>query len=412
MPTARSCAQLTQLLRYDSAISDMMGAYKQKVEFLDLSWNDLGPEEAAILARAIDEESSLKVLNLAGNSVAGAAAEYGAMLANSKLEEVDFSSTDMRGKELKLVASGLIRSSTIRKMNLSGNPLGPVGIRAVVQLLVAPPEGLRCIYKLWDCDFKIEDEAETGGVATDAETEDGAMEVQEIVARKAKKRGGVVDSKEVVDDDTIAHLLWVLESCFNDDEDRKEMLDAICFERYPVRTVQAYDLAKVLKDDAGKPSLFVDALCRLFPLAVDKGKWDQVVMARLAPHEAKQFRSRVGAFYTFGDLRQNDTGRFLLDLDEEGRRPCDRQVALLLIKSNLRARDRVSKEGGLDLSQKGNGNAFRNEKYNGHPFKYHEDGSVHPFDLSDPAQLPSTGLLELDFCTPCVDWGWIEGSCR
>ena len=191
-------------VRLASAIADMMQAYNQQVEELDLAWNDFGPDEGIIIARAIDDESPLKILNLAGNSIAGAAAEQGEMLARSKLEKLDISYTQMCGSELQLVAVGLAQSSTMRRINLSGNALGETGMRAVVPLLVTPPKDLHCTFKLWDCDFRIEDQAAD---ATFFEPAEVNVDVLEKTVDAVRRRGGVVDADEPVDDETIDHLL-------------------------------------------------------------------------------------------------------------------------------------------------------------------------------------------------------------
>ena len=153
-------------------------------------------------ARAFATTPSLTLnllFSVAGNSVAGAAAEQGEMLARSKLEKLDISYTHMCGSELELVAVGLAQSSTMRRIDLSGNALGATGMRAIIPLLVAPPKEFHCTFKIWDCDFKIEDQAVAPAGVSAA--------VQGKTVKAVRRRGVVVDANEPVDDETIDHLL-------------------------------------------------------------------------------------------------------------------------------------------------------------------------------------------------------------
>ena len=94
---------------------------------LDLSWNNLGPAGAELLATALKTNTTLTNLNLSRNKLGPAGAESlaKALKTNTTLTNLDLSGNNLGPASAESLATALKISSTLANVNLSDNNLGP-----------------------------------------------------------------------------------------------------------------------------------------------------------------------------------------------------------------------------------------------------------------------------------------------
>ena len=94
---------------------------------LDLSWNNLGPAGAELLATALKTNTTLTNLNLSRNKLGPAGAESlaKALETNTTLTNLDLSGNNLGPASAESLATALKISSTLANVNLSDNNLGP-----------------------------------------------------------------------------------------------------------------------------------------------------------------------------------------------------------------------------------------------------------------------------------------------
>ena len=94
---------------------------------LDLSWNNLGPAGAEFLATALKTNTTLTNLNLSRNKLGPAGAESlaKALKTNTTLTDLDLSGNTLGPASAESLVKALKISSTLANVNLSDNNLGP-----------------------------------------------------------------------------------------------------------------------------------------------------------------------------------------------------------------------------------------------------------------------------------------------
>ena len=94
---------------------------------LDLSWNNLGPAGAELLATALKTNTNLTNLNLSRNKLGPAGAESlaKALKTNTTLTNLDLSGNTLGPASAESLVKALKISSTLANVNLSDNNLGP-----------------------------------------------------------------------------------------------------------------------------------------------------------------------------------------------------------------------------------------------------------------------------------------------
>jgi len=118
----------------------------------------------------------------------------------------------------------------------------------------------------------------------------------------------------------------------------------------------------------------------LYPRIVGFKKHREKIIDKLKPETLPRFVKDLGAmWYTNPD---NPTGHYRLDLAVE----VDRQCALRLQEFSNEERDERKRLKLFDLSQKGNGENWRNEKY-----------KKRPFTVTESYLIPDEGVLEFDY---------------
>lgn len=460
-------------IRDCEGLAEVLSLYGQKIEDLDLSWNKLGARAGRAIAEAISDNTALRRLDLSYNNLKNSMQAFQAALReNTTLGDLDLSFNAIN----EVGCFSLMRNNPwqgLRVLRLNGNPLGPMGARIIIGLILNPPQDFSCTIMVHDCNFTLEtlgtEEARevqqeqrkmvaSRGIEGSSSSSSSSSSASSSVSLSSSFNTKMIDRSDrlgsqlqmqakikAMDNETASHLLWVLQECFNHNIGRKLVVDALCSEGYAVTCLQALSIVSLFRGDSTVPSILVDSMTRLYPQTVDIEQWDDVVMTAVELHERKEFRQKIGAFYSFSAT--NPTGHYKLDLDTTGPRPCDRLVAQMLLSINIRERTHRINSKMIDLSQQGNWQNFRNETYNGKPFVYraptsgtgerkggttsdssrssssnhtgsnnnNDDkgggngsgaagggnprpwGTVTPFDLTEVGCLPSRGILELDY---------------
>jgi len=110
---------------------------------------------------------------------------------------------------------------------------------------------------------------------------------------------------------------------------------------------------------------------------------DDVFVSRLKGSDGEALRAMLGPMYGFNP--RNATGHYKLDLSD----PWQNRIACKLVDLSSSEKKRQSQLDLKDLSQHGTQECWRNECYDGVPFKYSPLSFV----------IPSEGILELDYAT-------------
>ena len=105
---------------------------------LDLSWNNLGPAGAELLAISLKTNTTLTNLNLSRNKLGPAGAEslVKALKTNTTLTNLDLSSNKLGPASAESLATALKISSTLTNVNLSDNNLGPTVAKSLATALI------------------------------------------------------------------------------------------------------------------------------------------------------------------------------------------------------------------------------------------------------------------------------------
>lgn len=107
---------------------------------LQLYGNHLGPAGVRHIIRAMEQNKEIRTLNIGNNNGTDAVCEdIGEMLnANATLEDLDLRLNSISPEGIReLCKRGLVKNTTLRKLTLSGNPIGPVGGEEVSKALTS-----------------------------------------------------------------------------------------------------------------------------------------------------------------------------------------------------------------------------------------------------------------------------------
>ena len=131
----------------------------QVVRVLDMSWNRISNTQAIAVAEAFKHNSTIRVLRLAHNTFGHGdgcqifATAIEGEKGNSTLEFVDLSFNQI-GEEAGLVLAFALQSNTtLETLILDGNPLGRLGIREMLRVMTASSDlreisfdEVRCVF--------------------------------------------------------------------------------------------------------------------------------------------------------------------------------------------------------------------------------------------------------------------------
>ena len=104
---------------------------------LDLSFNELGPEGGAAVAKALEDNDSLTLLRLDNNRIGaeGAMAIAQALKVNGSLKSLKLRNNDIGDQGGKAVAKALHINSSLTSLRIGSNDLGPEGGAAFAEAL-------------------------------------------------------------------------------------------------------------------------------------------------------------------------------------------------------------------------------------------------------------------------------------
>lgn len=120
------------------AIADLVrSSSPRRMHKLDLSWNSIAGAGATALAEALQSNYTLTDLNLAYN-VMGQATWIlaGALRSNDTLEFIDLTSNQMDSRGVLVLSELLIEGSRLHSVVLDENPIGAIGARALLRVLL------------------------------------------------------------------------------------------------------------------------------------------------------------------------------------------------------------------------------------------------------------------------------------
>ena len=146
------------------------------------------------------------------------------------------------------------------------------------------------------------------------------------------------------------------------------------------RVFRCSDLQHILKcfDGAG---FKMKAIAHLWGSIWDQDEVLRTATTLLGPNGLAELKAELGGSYAFN--RHNATGHYVLNLDNE----YDQMVIRRLKEISSEERKTRQKNELLDLSQKGNGEGWRNETLDEEPIVID----------SNTWKLPTDGILEFDF---------------
>ena len=110
---------------------------------LDVSWNNLRGEAGEQLLLAFKDNFTVKKLNLSYNLFGVSSVEFPAAIIkfaevlqdNTRLKEIDLSNNWIDTKSAFCLAHGLRVNTTLKSININGNPIGSSGIKFFLQSL-------------------------------------------------------------------------------------------------------------------------------------------------------------------------------------------------------------------------------------------------------------------------------------
>jgi len=100
---------------------------------VDLSWKDIGDDEARSIAVAVRDTTTLKSISLYHNSIGtdGAEAIAAALSENTTVESLGLGSNRIGDDGAKSMASALERNATLRELYIGNNAIGDDGAKAL-----------------------------------------------------------------------------------------------------------------------------------------------------------------------------------------------------------------------------------------------------------------------------------------
>eukprot|EP00656_Telonema_subtile_P046537 TRINITY_DN5301_c0_g1_i2.p1 TRINITY_DN5301_c0_g1~~TRINITY_DN5301_c0_g1_i2.p1 ORF type:complete len:721 (-),score=159.62 TRINITY_DN5301_c0_g1_i2:55-2217(-) len=393
---------------------------------LDLSWNRLGDRGVCALSRGLHQAKALTELNLSYNSIA----ERGACVFFDTLHGVDGPCT------------------SLISINISNNPIGTVGTSELLRLL---SENLELQIDCTGCNLQAHDHnvmeldqigANTPPVAAVVDDEDSSDEDREPVRnlteltfelnRPFERLCAHRLAERCYEDPKGVEGAWVTSTLnsvkFSIPKEQPEALDWLPVEGTLLAGLdlaplpaassrqdplvrarrQALQVQKLLKQrksseapaDVRKPLSAIQACAALPALRRVKSRQmrvkmiadsyvqildrehDEVFLTQLSVKDLTALENLLGND-VFGFNERNPTGSYTLDMAQE----YQRDVALKMVELGQHDKLRSATLGGKNLSQAGNGEAWRNTCMNGEPFVYSMPGW----------NPPNSGILTFDY---------------
>eukprot|EP00603_Paraphysomonas_imperforata_P008260 CAMPEP_0114432380 /NCGR_PEP_ID=MMETSP0103-20121206/11125_1 /TAXON_ID=37642 ORGANISM="Paraphysomonas imperforata, Strain PA2" /NCGR_SAMPLE_ID=MMETSP0103 /ASSEMBLY_ACC=CAM_ASM_000201 /LENGTH=1408 /DNA_ID=CAMNT_0001602053 /DNA_START=145 /DNA_END=4371 /DNA_ORIENTATION=- len=426
--------QIVKLLKYEGCA----------ISWLDLSWNEFNSTSGETLANALTENKSLTSLDLSSNALRDEGGQHIAacLLSNKRLQEVYLALNNIGGKTCFIFSKVLRRHPSMKRLNLSDNPLTEAGARSIFRTIL---KGLRCFVMMQSCTFNSEnglfkhsnpslDSPYTLDLAMPYEVSilselinmvnnsTSHCTFRNISYKPNSKDKAVEISSEIVDGETylrcgsnpwgipstgqltvhFQHQLTIPqedmaidELAFNtilaivvnarSENDRKNWLFLMCMDAY-FTTSQAQDLIDILDDRRllGPGGISVVEFFRcIWSNIIDTQNIYDFMYHNLDDSERISLMHLL-SFEKFKFNWINPTGHWRLDLSNR----VQRSVMMQLIALNIVESKASKKARRGDTSQKGNWCNFRNEKIN---------SSSIEIGMEFSKSLPWSGVLEFDY---------------
>lgn len=136
-----------------SALCAYLSCKQCTLSHLDLSWNNIAEQGSTEFATAISYNESLTSLNLASNSMndLGGQRFIHSLQFNSQLRDVNLSQNGISNLSCFVVAKVMKGHPSMEVLDLSLNPLGEAGARAIFRTIL---RGLACFVIMKGCSYK------------------------------------------------------------------------------------------------------------------------------------------------------------------------------------------------------------------------------------------------------------------
>ncbi|CAM9404329.1 unnamed protein product [Chrysoparadoxa australica] len=403
---------------------------------LDLSYNHIKGEQAALLVEALGQNGRLRVVRLAYNGFGGEKVYRKlsvALQVNHKIEELDISYNGVGCAATLALMAAMMDNSTLKKLNLNGNALGKGGGEAVFQTLAhgnRPSSGLSFEISIVDCiinDRGAEEQRGMKGQLFDPRAPNGyykldlsvpydRMQAKQLAQlacmqsgecwRGEKLNGVLFDFSEeegwelpssgILEltflstrplqaqpistqrfDDMLAQLSIHINE--QGDEQAGVIIVSSMLKNLSLTTEQSIALLGMFSFSGAR----IEVSCLLYKHSCNTERGLQI-LACLNQLEAIKAEVALGNYYDQYSS-SNPTGHYCLLLSK----PNDRLVAIRLAEIAAVEKKAAKLAGKTDTSQKGDWEGFRNCRYEQAPIAF-----------SPSWELPEHGTLEMDYVSP------------
>ncbi|KAJ1473787.1 hypothetical protein T484DRAFT_1834834 [Baffinella frigidus] len=411
------------------------GRESGRLEYLDLSWNAIRGVGAAALGLALVDNRTLRRLNLAWNGVGGSKAFdvwAGVFEKNVVLEELDLSHNSLDERNTIVIAENVRTNEVMTNLQLSDNPLGPIGAKLMFKLMDAFGADRKLVFENCNFDAKskhcpidpadiqgdfsldlsqpyeracakalvriagknIADQWQNcrlNGSPFNVKNFDGSSESMpesgilsacyyKLIQRKA--------AHDVVSEQTFSQLHKMISADDTNEIDRLALVIGVAGDL----TIDCKQLCKMVEAVEGSnlkfckmveavegSNLKVGLVKHMFSRLVDRNNFSSVSDS-LSQEELAALKRELGALWSYTD--SNPTGHYRLDLS----RPFDRNLALKVLETNNMERGWRRMADLFDTSDDGFYMNFRNETIDAKSFTW-----------NGVWRIPATGILDFDY---------------
>jgi Ran GTPase-activating protein (RanGAP) involved in mRNA processing and transport len=143
-------------VNHEEALSNYLALSFCSIQTLILDWNNIRGNRIMTLLKALPMNTSLTHLDLSYNSLGADGGEWlgQAIQLNRSLQEVKIAHNNINSTACFSIMCGLRMNEAMRRIDISDNPLGDIGINAVVRLLIDGRNSEKTI-DLRDMSFRI-----------------------------------------------------------------------------------------------------------------------------------------------------------------------------------------------------------------------------------------------------------------
>ena len=324
---------------------------------LDIGWNQLRNDEAAMIARALIGNETLTALNISYNHFGKDAAIFSIakFITDSQvLQTLDISYNSVKERGSICIADALKSNGSLKELHMDGNPVGPKGGRELLKMIAS--DGNMRMISLEHCNFEMPDD---GPIPFDINEPNGfykldlslpydrmiAKSLQELACTQGGEcwRGEKLDGVyfDIPEDDPMA---WdvpeegILELAFvsNKPLENSEMnesqfaiiknqitkkgsghgdkqaqgLISQLSNTFAFNSSQVGEIIENFENSSSK----VSVATRLFTQVIDTDNAEKL-LSKLNQLERKQVEKKLGQFYYFNN--RNPTGHYRLNLNLE-----------------------------------------------------------------------------------------------